>query len=477
MKMKQQKVEVEVVPEMLDFVYIEQCDDVSLLRAIYEKLLRGEYGKFPDLEHAAKKKLSALLPKKEKEPSTTMASQDEVDREKIALQNWVEAANENAMSNADSTLERRKRNHQSSCPPVRHPQLVAPRTNDKSQEERNASSTPISSDSTSKQIFRKENMTNKEYFEAWDKFDADAEADDSDEDTKTQSDIGKHDPTIEREDELHQLRERLRNDDFTSEEMKCMSVREKEKGNELFRIGEMKESIQCYSKSIILDKTNAKSFANRALAKMKCSPPDLQGAIDDCNAALDIDPEYIKAYVRRGTLLDKLGRHDEAVKDFEVADRLDTDGGYNSMAESSREKLIAQRDKMLRQNTLKIVEVDGIGEDELVNEDDFDYMEEIYTPGAIESMAQTTKASTQKSTNGFATNLKTFFSSKTVRSTEASFSTDASTDNWCRVDITHEGDAAAEESDSATATNAHKIDTVEEIKTKKTSHDSKTLCF
>ena len=350
MKMKQQNVEVEVVPEMLDYGFIEQCDDVSLLRAIYEKLLRGEYGKFPDLEQAAKKKLSALLLKKEKEQckvkvtSTAMASQDEVDREKIALQNWVEEANENAkaMSNADSTLERRKRNL-SSCPPVRKPQQVASRTNDKSQEGVSGST------STSKQVFRKENMTTKEYFDAWDKFDADAEAEDSDEDATKQSDIGKIDSTVEREDELHQLRERLRNNDFTSDEMRCMSVREKEKGNELFRVGDMKESIQCYSKSIMLDKTNAKSFANRALAKMKCSPPDLQGAIDDCNAALEIDPKYIKAYVRRGTLLDRLGRYDEAVKDFEVADRLDADGGYNSMAESSREKLIvAQREKKLR---------------------------------------------------------------------------------------------------------------------------------
>ena len=50
-------------------------------------------------------------------------------------------------------------------------------------------------------------------------------------------------------------------------------------------------------------------------------------------------------------------------------------------------------------------------------------------------------------------------------------------DNWCRVDITHEEDAAAEESDCATGTNGHKIDTVKEIKAKKTNHDSKTLCF
>ena len=151
MKMKHQN--VEVATEMLDYSYIEQCDDVSLLRAIYEKLLRGEYGKFPDLEHAARKRLSALLPRKEKEQcKVMMASQDEVDREKIALQNWVEAANESAVSNADATSECRKRN----CPPVRQPQQVASRTNDESQEGVSGST------STSKQIFRTENMTSKE---------------------------------------------------------------------------------------------------------------------------------------------------------------------------------------------------------------------------------------------------------------------------------------------------------------------------
>ena len=83
-----------------------------------------------------------------------------------------------------------------------------------------------------------------------------------------------------------------------------MSEREKEKGNELFRVGQIEESLQCYTKSILLDDKNAKSFANRALAKMKSNPPDLQGAIDDCTTALEIDSDYIKAYVRRGTLLD-----------------------------------------------------------------------------------------------------------------------------------------------------------------------------
>ncbi len=57
--MKQKK--VDVTAEMLDYGYIEQCNDVSVLRAIYENLLRNEHGKFVDLEAAAKIKL-ALQP-------------------------------------------------------------------------------------------------------------------------------------------------------------------------------------------------------------------------------------------------------------------------------------------------------------------------------------------------------------------------------------------------------------------------------
>ncbi len=63
------------------------------------------------------------------------------------------------------------------------------------------------------------------------------------------------------------------------------------------------------------------------------------------------------------------------MKDFEAADKLDANGGYNRLAQNSREKVEAQREMKLSQNSLQIVEVDGIGDDELVHdEDDFDYI-------------------------------------------------------------------------------------------------------
>jgi len=442
---------VDVTTEMLDYAYIEQCNDVSALRAIYEKLLRNDHGKYPDLEYAAKIRLSTLLPKKKhgkvgtavSVEAAAMASQEEVGREKIALHSWID---NNAKSNAESTSHFQEKN-ELSCPPVRQPQLVAPRMNDETQKEEDfsAASAPISS-GTSK--------------------------------------VDSSSVKAEGKDGLSHLQERLDNNDFTLVERKFMSEREKEKGNELFKVGQIDESIQCYTKSILLDATNAKSFANRALAKMKCSPPDFEGAVDDCTAALKIDPNYIKAYVRRGTLLDTLGQFDAAVKDFEAANKLDADGGCNRLAQSSRERLLKPREKMLHQSSLQIVEVDGIGEDELVSEDGFDYMEEIYTPGAVESMMpkQADKAYAPKSTSGFATNLKKFFSSKTDKSSAGGSYSDAFTDNWCRVDIvTDEDGGDSEESDTATA--MQKIDIVEEnvspsaSNKRLTNHDSQTLCF
>ncbi len=472
--MKQQR-KVDVITEMLDYDYIEQCNDVSVIRAIYENLLRNEHGKFVDLENAAKMKLRALLNTGQGEvvaaaavKNAAMASQEE-DREKIALQNWIDGKKEN-----DSKWHYEERKQQSR-PPVRQTQPAAPRINDDTLKDKADSSTPISSGLKSKQIFRKENMSNREYFEAWEKFDADAEAADDDEEQTKQKEVAKSDLSsvkFEREDEL--------NNEFHVEERKFLSDKEKEKGNELFRVGQIEDSLQCYTKSVLLDDKNAKSFANRALAKMKSNPPDLQGAIDDCTTALEIDSNYIKAYVRRGTLLDKLSRHDAAVKDFEAADKLDANGGYNRLAQKSREKLEAQSEKKLSQNSIQIVEVDSTGDDELVHdEDDFDYIKEIYTPGAIEwSQSQPAKAA-PKSTSGFATNLKKFFSTKTGSSTVTGSYNDASTDNekWCRVNIV---DATTEESDSTTATSVEQIDILNlevEDRKKKTNYDGHTLCF
>jgi tetratricopeptide (TPR) repeat protein len=59
----------------------------------------------------------------------------------------------------------------------------------------------------------------------------------------------------------------------------------------------------------------AASFSNRALVHLKLKNYDL--CIQDCNSTLALDPNYLKAYHRRGKANQELKNYEEALKDFE----------------------------------------------------------------------------------------------------------------------------------------------------------------
>ncbi|KAI6008909.1 hypothetical protein F5J12DRAFT_58110 [Pisolithus orientalis] len=53
------------------------------------------------------------------------------------------------------------------------------------------------------------------------------------------------------------------------------------------------------------------------------SPPQFELVVEDCDAALWHDPNYIKALNRRANALEALGRYAEALRDFTAATILD----------------------------------------------------------------------------------------------------------------------------------------------------------
>ena len=485
---------MDVITEMLDYDYIDQCNDVNLLRAIYENLLRNELGNFPHLERAVKKKLSALLTSENEDVDVASQLQEEVNREKLDLQSWIELSSSDSNSNADLVGA-----NDISHPPIRKMHQVELGAKDQVQEVELTTSPSI------KPVFRKENMSTREYFEAWEKFDPDSDEENVSEEERSVAKL-LLETSAKDETELTQLQERLDNNRFTAAERTFMSEREKMKGNELFQIGQIEESMQCYTKSILLDATNAKSFANRALAKMKSSPPDFHGALDDCTSALDIDPAYIKALVRRGMVRDELGQFDSAVIDYEAANKLDGNDSYNRLAQRSRDKSKECREKVLcrETTTLKIVEVEGIGEDELINEEDFDYMEEIYTPGAVESMlpaddntADKASASAPKLHSSFAQNLKKLFSSSSSKTAADKSSAQApksdgntatvSSENWCKVEIISDDEdefpsssmheTIGEGEDASFSSLKSKGKGNDKTSNKSSNRDSQSLCF
>lgn len=58
-------------------------------------------------------------------------------------------------------------------------------------------------------------------------------------------------------------------------------------------------------------------FTNRAACFLKLLDP--QSALDDCNRALELEPTFVKAFVRRSQAYEQLGNMEAALKEIELA--------------------------------------------------------------------------------------------------------------------------------------------------------------
>eukprot|EP01016_Furgasonia_blochmanni_P037726 TRINITY_DN4473_c0_g1_i13.p1 TRINITY_DN4473_c0_g1~~TRINITY_DN4473_c0_g1_i13.p1 ORF type:complete len:798 (+),score=210.17 TRINITY_DN4473_c0_g1_i13:126-2396(+) len=99
----------------------------------------------------------------------------------------------------------------------------------------------------------------------------------------------------------------------------------KEKGNTAFRENRLVEAIDFYSEALKIDPTNQALnsiiYSNRAAAFMKGGRTS--EGVADINKAIELNPCYSKAYLRRAEIEMKLGEYDAATKDYEMAKRLD----------------------------------------------------------------------------------------------------------------------------------------------------------
>lgn len=129
----------------------------------------------------------------------------------------------------------------------------------------------------------------------------------------------------------------------------------KERGNAAFKGQKFEEAIDIYSEALEVDKTNkavnSKLYYNRALARSKLREPDPDKAeqrdlliIEDCDLAIELNPEYIKAYRRRALASQDVGNHDEAVRDFEKIFKLEqTRENKQAIHDAKRKQKLAER--------------------------------------------------------------------------------------------------------------------------------------
>ncbi|XP_054255375.1 RNA polymerase II-associated protein 3 [Indicator indicator] len=105
------------------------------------------------------------------------------------------------------------------------------------------------------------------------------------------------------------------------QQLKQKAITEKDLGNGYFKEGKYEAAIECYTRGIAADGTNALLPANRAMAYLKIEK--YEEAENDCTQALLLDASYSKAFARRGAARVALGKLEEAVQDFEAVLKLE----------------------------------------------------------------------------------------------------------------------------------------------------------
>lgn len=148
--------------------------------------------------------------------------------------------------------------------------------------------------------------------------------------------------------------------DFSKARISLKQVRtleaKKKEGNDAFQRGANEEAAVAYTEALAVDPDNvsfnATLFANRAAAYSKLGKN--QEAVDDCNQALELDPSYLKALLRRAQLYMNLEKYEEAVRDYEKAHQMD-DENSDTVQKLRNAKL--EHKKSLRKDYYKILSI------------------------------------------------------------------------------------------------------------------------
>merc|ERR1711868_308474 len=137
----------------------------------------------------------------------------------------------------------------------------------------------------------------------------------------------------------------------------------KEEGNTAFKAGNLEEAYKLYSEALLIDpcnrSTNAKLYFNRATVTAK--QKKTAECITDCDKALDLDPNYTKAMLRRAKCYMESEQYEEAVRDYEKV--LKSDKGNMEYRQLLQEAKLELK-KSKRKDYYKILGVEKTANDD-----------------------------------------------------------------------------------------------------------------
>lgn len=133
------------------------------------------------------------------------------------------------------------------------------------------------------------------------------------------------------------------------------STRLKEEGNAQFKKGDYVAAESSYSQALQMcpscfQKDRSILFSNRAAARMKQDKKEM--AISDCSKAIQLNPSYIRAILRRAELYEKTDKLDEALEDYKSV--LEKDPSVYQAREACMRlpKQIEERNERLKEEML-----------------------------------------------------------------------------------------------------------------------------
>jgi DnaJ family protein C protein 7 len=99
----------------------------------------------------------------------------------------------------------------------------------------------------------------------------------------------------------------------------------KEEGNAAFKACNWSSAHELYTQALEIDPcnkaTNAKLYFNRATVAAKLKK--FAESVSDCDEALKLDKDYLKAFLRRGRSYMEMEKYDEAIRDFEQINKME----------------------------------------------------------------------------------------------------------------------------------------------------------
>jgi stress-induced-phosphoprotein 1 len=111
----------------------------------------------------------------------------------------------------------------------------------------------------------------------------------------------------------------------------ALSATAREEGNRLFKEGDFAGAVKSYTESIKRDPSDARGYNNRALAYTKLVA--LPEALKDAEEAIRVDPAFVKAHIRKASVLYALREYTKALDALDVAREHDEAAGSKSTRE------------------------------------------------------------------------------------------------------------------------------------------------